>query len=216
MKRSYQNCLASLFCAVTADSKSRWIARKACLWSEPLCSFFTGKAFTNWRGLALRKYPVDIVIVQQLLWELKPATVFEMGTHEGGSALWMSDMLRMFGCKSHVFTCDIDQETIKPLAKQDDGITFVHGDLMKVDELLPADMLEVCVPLHHTTHYQPTTNHTPHTTNHHDQLTTNLQTTHQLLTTNHSPATTHLLPLATSYSPPTTHKRPHYPTPLTR
>ena len=86
---------------------------------------------------------MDMVILQQLLWELKPATIFEMGTHEGGSALWMADTLRSYGRTSQVYTVDIDAETIRPLAKQDNNITFITGDLMKVEELFPAKMLQV-------------------------------------------------------------------------
>ena len=88
---------------------------------------------------------MDTMIVQQLLWELKPATIFEMGTHEGGSALWMADTMRSYGCNSQVYTVDLDTETIKPLAKQDKNITLVTGDLMKVEELLPAKMLQVWI-----------------------------------------------------------------------
>ena len=86
---------------------------------------------------------MDMVILQQLLWELKPATVFELGTHEGGSALWMADTLRSYGCNSQVYTVDIDRETIRPLAKQDNNITFIHGDLFKVEKLMPAELLQV-------------------------------------------------------------------------
>ena len=88
---------------------------------------------------------MDYVIIQQLLWELKPATVFEMGAHEGGSALWMADTLKSYGCNSHVYSVDIDMNIVRALAKESDDITFVHGDLKHVEQVLPAQMLQVCL-----------------------------------------------------------------------
>ena len=92
----------------------------------------------------MRKNPIDYVIIQQLLWELKPKTVLEMGAYCGGSALWLADSLKMYDCDSRVHSVDIDLSLIKPKAKGRDDIVFIQGDLKNVETVLPASLLEVC------------------------------------------------------------------------
>ena len=89
------------------------------------------------------KDPLDLVIVQQLLWELKPRTVIEFGAYKGGSALWTADMLKMFGCKSRVISVDIDLSLLDPEAKNSPDVEFIEGDVMQVEKLFPEEFLEV-------------------------------------------------------------------------
>ena len=89
------------------------------------------------------KDPLDLVIVQQLLWELKPRTVIEFGAYKGGSALWTADMLKMFGCKSRVISVDIDLSLLDPEAKKSPDVEFIEGDIMQVEKLFPKEFLEV-------------------------------------------------------------------------
>ena len=60
------------------------------------------------RGYALIKDCLDLSIVQRLFWEVKPATIIEMGTFSGANALWMADMLKMMEIDSFIYTVDID------------------------------------------------------------------------------------------------------------
>ena len=60
------------------------------------------------------KDPLDLVIVQQLLWELKPRTVI-----------------------------DIDLSLLDPEAKKSPDVEFIEGDSMQVEKLFPAEFLEV-------------------------------------------------------------------------
>ena len=53
------------------------------------------------------KDPLDQTILQQLLWELKPRTVIEFGAYKGGSALWIADLLKLFGCQSRVVSSQV-------------------------------------------------------------------------------------------------------------
>ena len=48
---------------------------------------------TSWRGIPMIKDCFDLIIVQQLLWEVKPQTVIEIGAYKGASALWAADMI---------------------------------------------------------------------------------------------------------------------------
>ena len=102
-----------------------------------------GKWQTCWREVDMWKDPLDLVIVQQLLWELKPRTVIEFGAYKGGSALWTADMLKMFGCKSRVISVDIDLSLLDPEAKKSLDMKVIEGDIMQVEKLFPEEFLKV-------------------------------------------------------------------------
>ena len=55
---------------------------------------FLGKYATVWRGVNLMKDALDMVIYQQLMWDVRPKTIFETGTYTGACALWMADTMR--------------------------------------------------------------------------------------------------------------------------
>jgi cephalosporin hydroxylase len=50
---------------------------------------------TFWRGVL--KCPLDPWACQEILPEVKPDLVVETGTHKGGSALFLADMLELVG-----------------------------------------------------------------------------------------------------------------------
>ena len=93
--------------------------------------------------MPILKDPFDLTIAQQLLWELKPRTVIELGAYKGGSALWTADMLKMFGCKSRVISVDIDLTLLDAEARKSPDVEFIEGDLCEVENIFPAHFLEV-------------------------------------------------------------------------
>ena len=84
-----------------------------------------------------------MTINQQLLWELKPRTVIDLGAYKGGSALWTADMLKVFGCTSRVISVDIDLSILHPEAKKSSDVEFIEGDLFQVKKVFPGDFLKV-------------------------------------------------------------------------
>jgi cephalosporin hydroxylase len=58
---------------------------------------------TFWRGVQCLKCPLDPWAYQEILPEVKPDLVVETGTHKGGSALFLADMLELAG-RSEVIT----------------------------------------------------------------------------------------------------------------
>jgi cephalosporin hydroxylase len=61
---------------------------------------------TNWRGIPVAKSPLDLWILQQILWDARPTLVIETGTAHGGSALFMANLLDLQGA-GRVITIDI-------------------------------------------------------------------------------------------------------------
>ena len=89
------------------------------------------------------KDPLDLTIIQQLLWDVKPPTVIEFGAYKGGSALWIADMLKIFGCQSRVISIDIDLSILDVTAKESPHVEFIEGDLFQVEKFFPEELLKV-------------------------------------------------------------------------
>jgi len=103
-----------------------------------------GKYVAVWRGVTLLKDALDVFLYEQLMWELKPKTIFESGTYTGGCALWMADTMRSFGESVPVITVDITDMNVHELVKNDPDIKVKIADITKIDEAFPEEMLQKC------------------------------------------------------------------------
>jgi cephalosporin hydroxylase len=63
-------------------------------------------ALIHWRGVALMKNVFDFAMYPALIAELRPKTVFEIGSGLGGSALWFADLMAANGVDGHVHSVD--------------------------------------------------------------------------------------------------------------
>lgn len=61
----------------------------------------------KWMGRPIVKYPNDIVLMQELIWTLKPDVIVETGIAHGGSIVFSASMLELIG-KGEVVGVDID------------------------------------------------------------------------------------------------------------
>ncbi len=93
-----------------------------------------GTLATSYKGVALLKSPFDVMLYLRLLQDLRPATVIEVGTAEGGSALWFADMMGVFGLAPRVVSIDI----AAAVGFSDDRIAFIAGDALRLGGTLPA------------------------------------------------------------------------------
>lgn len=90
----------------------------------------------TWRGSPLFKSVFDFAILPMLLWELKPGTVFEIGSGTGASARWLADVIRGFGLDTQVYSSDI-----KPVAAHYPDVHFMTGDSKSPATLFDVDLL---------------------------------------------------------------------------
>lgn len=68
----------------------------------------------QYRGVGVLKFPIDYVLYQMIIWEVKPDLIIEIGTYGGGNALYMADLLETFGIENGmVHTIDLWPE-LKP------------------------------------------------------------------------------------------------------
>ena len=57
------------------------------------------------------KNPFDLIIYEEILWELKPTVIIEIGNAFGGFTLWLQDRMRMI-CDNKVKVITIDLESV--------------------------------------------------------------------------------------------------------
>ena len=82
----------------------------------------------TWKSVILNKGPLEIAIYPMLLYELRPQTIIELGALNGGSAIWLADLLESFAIKCSIYSLDIELSLLHEKAKTDKRIHFLQGD----------------------------------------------------------------------------------------
>eukprot|EP00928_Gymnodinium_smaydae_P038741 TRINITY_DN26648_c0_g2_i1.p1 TRINITY_DN26648_c0_g2~~TRINITY_DN26648_c0_g2_i1.p1 ORF type:complete len:545 (-),score=124.55 TRINITY_DN26648_c0_g2_i1:37-1671(-) len=67
-------------------------------------------AHSIFAGVFLQKFPTDLWCYQQIIHDLKPRYIIELGSSQGGSAVWFASMLKLFELPGKVVTVDLAQE----------------------------------------------------------------------------------------------------------
>jgi len=62
----------------------------------------------SWLGRPIIKFPNDIVLMQEIIWDVKPDLIIETGIAHGGSIIFSASMLELIGGDGHVVAVDID------------------------------------------------------------------------------------------------------------
>jgi cephalosporin hydroxylase len=91
----------------------------------------------RWRGKPLMKNVFDFAIYPVLIAELRPRTVFEIGSGSGASAAWFADLLALSGPDGRVHSVDIAE-----VQMQHPRVHFYKGDCSSPDTLFPGDLLQ--------------------------------------------------------------------------
>ena len=91
----------------------------------------------RWRGKPLMKNVFDFAIYPVLIAELRPRTIFEIGSGSGASAAWFADLLALSGADGRVHSVDIAE-----VQMQHPHVHFYKGDCSSPDTLFPGDLLQ--------------------------------------------------------------------------
>lgn len=91
-----------------------------------------GSLAYTYRGLKCIRYPIDMPLYLLLLQELKPTTVIEIGTREGGGAAWLGDMMEVLGLPGRVYSIDLEPPDPK---YQPVNVRFLRGDESRLEEV---------------------------------------------------------------------------------
>ena len=102
----------------------------------------------SWMGRPIIKYPQDIQIMQELIWDVKPDLIIETGIAHGGSIIFSSSMMELLGNGGKVIAVDIDirkhnKDEIEkhPMMK---NITMLEGS--SIDETLVQQIADYAKP----------------------------------------------------------------------
>ncbi len=88
-------------------------------------AFNRGAMAYTYRGMKCIRYPVDLALLLLILQELRPRTVIELGSKEGGSAAFYGDMMELLGRNGRVYSIDLE----KPDPKyRPYNVSFHKGD----------------------------------------------------------------------------------------
>jgi len=106
---------------------------------------YKGQYKGTWRGLKLLKHATVLQIYQELLQKEKPKTIIEFGTFHGGSALWLSDMCKLFSLTdTKILTVDISHQYLAPNTKEMAGenTEFILGDVTNIISSISPERLQ--------------------------------------------------------------------------
>ena len=81
----------------------------------------------TWKGIALGKSVYDFALIPMIIWENKPATIIEIGSGEGASAIWMADLCKTYNLPIKVYSMDIEPPNI-----EHERVTFFKGDSKQI------------------------------------------------------------------------------------
>lgn len=71
---------------------------------------------SKWMGISAYKNPLDCWIYQEIIYEVKPDIIIEIGSAEGGSTLYLANLLSLLG-KGKIISVDISHDKFKAKAK---------------------------------------------------------------------------------------------------
>jgi len=78
----------------------------------------------RWMGVHASKNPLDAWIYQEIIWETRPDVVVELGSADGGGALFLAHMLELLGGDRIVISVDVSRDTF---AAEHERIVEVTG-----------------------------------------------------------------------------------------
>lgn len=104
--------------------------------ADQLAAYQNGVMTYRYRGVPCLKSPLDMAIYLRLIDENKPATLIEVGSKAGGSALLFRDIGRMLELPLQVISIDL-----QPPDVHFDGVRFLQGDVQALAPVFQSNAL---------------------------------------------------------------------------
>ena len=60
----------------------------------------------KWLGVSMQQDPNDALVIQEMLWRVKPDVLIELGTNTGGGALYFASIMSLMSPRGRVITID--------------------------------------------------------------------------------------------------------------
>ncbi|MEU7056919.1 CmcI family methyltransferase [Streptomyces sp. NPDC046197] len=91
----------------------------------------------QWRGLRMLKDPETQAAYHDLLWELRPRTIVELGVYSGGSLVWFRDLTRLMGIDCEVIGIDRDLSRCQIPPAERSNISLHEADCAALETFEP-------------------------------------------------------------------------------
>ena len=93
---------------------------------------------STYRGIPMAKWPFEVALYPMLVWDLKPKTIIEIGSLAGGSALWLSDLMKTFEIDGRIISID---RNLPKISFRRDNIEFFECDALHLERVLTPSIL---------------------------------------------------------------------------
>jgi len=114
----------------------------------------------TWLGIPIIQTPEDVVMMQELIWKVRPDVVIECGVAHGGALVLYASMLELLG-KGHVIGVDVEIRKYNRLALQShpmsrrftliEGSSVDEATVKRVRDMIrPDDRVMVTLDSNHT------------------------------------------------------------------
>ena len=97
-----------------------------------ISGIYSGHFKVQYKGVPYLKCPMDYVMYQMLIMNLKPDLIIEIGTLHGGGALYYADLLYLIG-KGEVHTINLNNEVWDQKVFNHGRIKFFYGGFQNYD-----------------------------------------------------------------------------------
>jgi cephalosporin hydroxylase len=81
----------------------------------------------TYKGIKAIRCPFDYVIYQMIIGEVRPDLIIEIGSHEGGGAMYLSDLMKAYDIDGEIHTIDIHDNAKKNIANYSNIKFFGSG-----------------------------------------------------------------------------------------
>ena len=109
-----------------------------------------------WLGVRILKNPLDLMILQEIIFEKRPDTIIECGTYTGGSSYYMAGLMDLMKIEGRIITIEREEYQTQAYPKTD--LINMDGKVVPVDydvyqtpihpkiEYIHSDCLTVSMP----------------------------------------------------------------------
>jgi cephalosporin hydroxylase len=86
---------------------------------------------TKYRGVPALKCPLDLWTYTEILYDVRPTVLIEIGNFRGGTLLYLDDICRAAELSTRLIGVDIDHSGIADAVRRSDRITLIEGDAIQ-------------------------------------------------------------------------------------
>jgi cephalosporin hydroxylase len=88
---------------------------------------YTWEGNTTWMGVGAEKLPLDLWVVQEIIFETRPQALIETGVRRGGSTLFYAHLFDLLG-SGRILGIDIDMSRVGSTVREHPRISLLEAD----------------------------------------------------------------------------------------